>query len=149
MADLLELALTSVHGGRTTSVQQHLPYPLHVEDVLGGADHIFIAEHPGFSREGVLIVRHRVADSTNMPNAVKITAQLMGLEQFAHPRDKCWELGGEVCVLIRRTDELQELLPDEVAEGMFGSETFVDVRDGVALIDPDLVEVRHEIVLGA
>src|SRR5439155_26088994 len=46
-------------------------------------------------------------------------------------------------VLVGGLDEVEELLPDQIANRLFEAERLLDVPGSVALVDPDLVELDH------
>jgi hypothetical protein len=71
----------------------------------------------------------------------EIGADLGAIENVEDLRRKGGRLSGELRMVPRRTEEVEELFTDEVCEGLLETEPFENVARRGALLDPDLVEL--------
>jgi hypothetical protein len=86
-----------------------------------------------------------IAASTlsHAPHGVEVRADFGTIEDVEDLHREGGDLPGELRMVLRRPEEVDELFADEVSEGLLETEPLADVARGLALVDPDLVELAH------
>jgi len=85
-----------------------------------------------------------VAERPDPAHPVEVPPDLPGLEDLLDLLDEPRQLGGELRVPIGGLEEVQERLPDQVADRLVQTKPLPDVPRGLALVDSDLVELHHD-----
>jgi hypothetical protein len=89
----------------------------------------------------ILVVEARV-ERLGLPGGLQIFGQLPVLEDRLDLSDERRDLGPEVGVGLGGFEEVQELLADEVREGVGSTEVVLDSPGRLTRLDPDFAEVH-------
>ena len=84
-----------------------------------------------------------MAEGADPPDSVEVRLDLRRCEDLLDLLDESRQLAGELGILVRDLEEIEELLTDQVSDRLLETEGLADVAGGLALLDPDLVELDH------
>ena len=105
------------------------------QQVPGRALDVFLPVHLDVLGVFILVVQGRV-ERLGLPGGLQVLGELPGLEDRLDLGDEDRDLRTEIGMRFRRFEEVQELLADEVGEGIRGSELVLDPPARLALLDP-------------
>ena len=88
----------------------------------------------------ILIVEAGI-ERLGLTSRLQILSQLPSLEDRLDPADEGRDLSPELGVGFGGFEEVQELLADEVVEGILSAELGLDLAGRFALLDPDFAEL--------
>ena len=122
--------------------EEHPLDALDQENLPGPLDRILL-DGASVAELLVILVAQDVTEGSDATHPVEVGADLRGLEDGPDLLEERRQLRREVGVLVRGLDEVQELLADEVPQGFLKPLSLPYAAGGLALVDPDLVEVGH------